>query len=54
METDAAVRRLVGWLHSGKVQVRRLEGRFLHGKAFLVSDRSPGVVACSTIGCWVY
>ncbi|MCY4632123.1 MAG: helicase-related protein [bacterium] len=48
VETDAAVRRLVGWLRGGKVQVRRLEGRFLHGKAFLVSDRSHGVVAGSS------
>ncbi|MCY3924202.1 MAG: helicase-related protein [bacterium] len=47
-ETDAAVRRLVGWLHSDNVQVRRLERRFLHGKAFLVSDRSHGVVAGSS------
>ena len=48
VETDTAVKRLVGWLRSGKVQVRRLEGRFLHGKAFLVSDRSHGVVAGSS------
>ena len=48
VEADAAVRRLVGWLRSGDVQVRRLEGRFLHGKAFLVSDRSHGVVAGSS------
>ena len=48
VEADAAVRRLVGWLRSGAVQVRRLEGRFLHGKAFLVSDRSHGVVAGSS------
>ena len=47
-EVDTAVRRLVGWLRSGNVQVRRLEGRFLHGKAFLVSDRSHGVVAGSS------
>ena len=48
VEADATMRRLVGWLHSGNVQVRRLEGRFLHGKAFLVSDRSHGVVAGSS------
>ena len=47
-QADAAVRRLVGWLRSGDVEVRRLEGRFLHGKAFLVSDRSHGVVAGSS------
>ena len=48
VEVDTAVRRLVGWLKSGNVQVRRLEDRFLHGKAFLVSDRSHGVVAGSS------
>ena len=48
VEADAAVRRLVGWLRSGDVQVRRLEGSFLHGKAYLVSDRSHGVMAGSS------
>ena len=48
LEADAAAQRLVGWLRSGCVEVRRLEDRFLHGKAFLVSDRSHGVVAGST------
>ena len=47
-EADAAARRLLEWLRSGRVQVRRLEGRFLHGKAFLVGDRSHGVVAGSS------
>ena len=28
--------------------MRRLEGRFLHGMAFLMSDRSHGVVADSS------
>ena len=48
LEVDAATRRLVEWLRSGTVQVRRLESRFLHGKAFLVADRSHGVVAGSS------
>ena len=48
LEADAAAQRLVGWLRSGSVQVRRLEDRFLHGKAFLVSNRSHGVVAGSS------
>ena len=48
VEADTAVRRLVAWLRSGDVQVRRLEGRFLHGKAYLVSDRSHGVMAGSS------
>ena len=47
-KTHATSRRLVEWLRSGKVQVRRLEGRFLHGKAFLVSDQSHGVIAGSS------
>ncbi len=47
-QVDAATRRLVQWLQSDTVQVRRLEGRFIHGKAFLVSDHSHGVVAGSS------
>ncbi len=47
-QADAVAHRLVQWLRSGKVQVRRLEGRFLHGKAFLVGDRSHGVIAGSS------
>ena len=48
LETDAAARRLVEWLRSEGVQVRRLEDRFLHGKAFVASDQSHGVVAGSS------
>ena len=48
LEADAAAQRLVGWLRSGRVEVRRLEDRFLHGKAFLASDQSHGVVAGSS------
>ena len=47
-EADAAARKLVGWLRSGRVEVRRLEGRFLHGKAFLVGAHDHGVVAGSS------
>ncbi len=47
-KTDDATRRLVGWLRSGRVEVRRLETRFLHGKAFLVGDNYHGVVAGSS------
>ena len=47
-QTDAASRRLVEWLRTDKVQVRRLEKGFLHGKAFLVSNPSHGVVAGSS------
>ena len=48
LETDTATRRLVDWLRTANVDVRRLEGRFLHGKAFVVGDRSHGVVAGSS------
>lgn len=48
VEADASARRLVDWLRSGKVQVRRLEERFLHGKAFVVSDHDHGVIAGSS------
>ncbi len=48
LETDTAARRLVAWLRSGNVQVRRLEDHFLHGKAFVAADRSHGVVAGSS------
>ena len=47
-EADGAARRLVEWLHSGKVQVRRLEDRFLHGKAFLAATHDHGVVSGSS------
>ena len=47
-EVDAQTRRLIDWLRSGKVEVRRLESRFLHGKAFLISDGDHGVVAGSS------
>ena len=47
-DADAAARRLVGWLRSGRVRVRRLEDRFLHGKAFLVAAHSHGVVSGSS------
>ncbi|HCB34157.1 MAG TPA: hypothetical protein DEP69_03040, partial [Acidimicrobiaceae bacterium] len=40
--------RLVAWLESGKVDVRRLQTRFLHGKAFLVGTFKHGVVAGSS------
>ena len=45
---DASTKRLVEWLKSGKVEVRRLEDRFLHGKAFLINDHSHGVIAGSS------
>lgn len=47
-EADAAGRRLVEWLGSGKVEVRRLEDSFLHGKAFIVTTHDEGVIAGSS------
>ena len=47
-QSDASARRLVEWLRSGRVQVRRLENRFLHGKAFLVATHAHGVVSGSS------
>ena len=47
-EVDAQTQRLIDWLRSGKVEVRRLESRFLHGKAFLISDGDHGVIAGSS------
>lgn len=47
-ENEASTRRLVAWLKTDKVEVRRLEERFLHGKAFVIGDRSHGVVAGSS------
>lgn len=48
IEADAAGRRLVDWLASGKVEVRRLEDAFLHGKAFIVTTHDEGVIAGSS------
>jgi superfamily II DNA or RNA helicase len=44
---DRAVRRLLGFLESGKIEVRRYEKKFLHGKAFVFSH-SQGVIAGSS------
>lgn len=46
-EADALLRRLVAFLRSGKVQVRRYEKGFLHGKAFLFAG-DEGVIAGSS------
>lgn len=47
-QSDAAARRLIDWLRSGKVEVRRYENGFLHGKAFLIPTNGEGVVAGSS------
>ena len=44
---DRAVRRLLEFLRSGRLEVRRYEQRFLHGKAYLFSH-GQGVIAGSS------
>jgi hypothetical protein len=36
-EADVTARRLIAWLRSGQVEVRRFERDFLHGKTFLIA-----------------
>lgn len=45
---DATIERLVTWLRTGSVEVRRLESRFLHGKAYLVESDHEGVLVGSS------
>lgn len=47
-EADAGAQRLVGWLRSEAVEVRRFEQGFLHGKAFIVTTDNEGVLAGSS------
>ncbi len=44
--TDAAVRKMLDFLRSGRMEVRRYTNRFLHGKAFVF--RANGVIAGSS------
>ncbi len=46
-ETDRAIRRLLDFLKSGKIEVRRYEKSFLHGKAFLFAT-DEGVISGSS------
>lgn len=46
-ETDRAIRRLLEFLASGKIEVRRYEKAFLHGKAYLFASEE-GVLAGSS------
>ena len=48
IEEDSGARRLVAWLRSGRVEVRRFEDGFLHGKAFVVTTDDEGVIAGSS------
>jgi hypothetical protein len=47
-DNDQLIERMIDWLRSGKVEVRRLESRFLHGKAFVVETHHDGVLAGSS------
>lgn len=48
-DSERNARRLVEWLRSGTVEVRRLADRFLHGKAWVtITDHDEGVVAGSS------
>jgi len=47
-ESDAAVRRLLDVLHSGRVEVRRYTKRFLHAKAFLFRTPGGGLITGSS------
>ncbi len=47
-QTDALLARLVEWLDSGRVEVRRFERGFLHGKAYLLDSTNGGVVVGSS------
>ena len=48
IDADLGAKRLVKWLESGRVKVRRLEDAFLHGKAFIVTTHDEGVIAGSS------
>ena len=48
LEEDTAAQRLIAWLKSGRVQVRRYEEGFLHGKAFLVTTDNEGAIVGSS------
>lgn len=47
-EEDEWVRRLLKWLHSGRVEVRRHESRILHAKAYLFRNPRGGVLVGSS------
>lgn len=47
-KTDKAVGTLLDFIDSGKLEVRRYEKSFLHGKAFLFATENEGVIAGSS------
>jgi hypothetical protein len=48
VEADATCRRLVKWLETPGVEVRRLGDRFLHGKAFIIESDDDSVLVGSS------
>ena len=46
--TDALITRLLAWLDCGRVEVRRYEDGFLHGKAYVLEGPQGGVVVGSS------
>ena len=47
-DTDTLVLQLLAWLESGRVEVRRYESGFLHGKAYLLEGVQGGAVVGSS------
>ncbi|MSO38569.1 MAG: helicase [Acidimicrobiia bacterium] len=47
-DADENAKRLVRWLKTGKVQVRRYDEGFLHGKAWIVTSGPKSVIAGSS------
>ncbi|MFQ5506111.1 MAG: phospholipase D-like domain-containing protein [Planctomycetota bacterium] len=48
LEGDRALRTLLDFLHSGRIEVRRYEGHFLHTKAFLFHGEDRGLLSGSS------
>jgi len=48
LEEDRAIRTLLDFLRSGRIEVRRYEGHFLHAKAFLFRGEERGILAGSS------
>ncbi|MDI7267000.1 MAG: helicase-related protein [Myxococcota bacterium] len=47
LEEDRAIRNLLEFLRSGRIEVRRYEGQFLHAKAFLFRGETRGILVGS-------
>jgi len=47
-DADASAKRLIAWLRSDNVEVRRYEAGFLHGKTFLVTTNDEGAIVGSS------